>query len=54
MVLLTIVCVLCDAATIFHGRNLDWGFNGLPNMTYTMQYMSGGNVVYYTTSFVGA
>jgi hypothetical protein len=40
--------------TIYHARNLDWSFPGLPNMTYTARFMSQGQLQYYTTAFIGA
>lgn len=39
--------------SIFHGRNLDYNYNGLTNLTYTAQFTSGGAIQYYGTAFIG-
>ena len=39
--------------TIFHGRNLDYNFPGLPNVTYTATFISNGTVQYMGTAFIG-
>ena len=39
--------------TIFHGRNLDYNFPGLPNVTYTATFTNNGTVEYMGTAFVG-
>jgi len=39
--------------TIFHGRNLDYNFPGLPNVTYTTTFISNGTVQYMGTAFIG-
>lgn len=41
------------SGTIFHGRNLDYSYPGLTNLTYTVQFVSGGEIQYYGTAFVG-
>jgi len=40
-------------SSIFHGRNLDYNFAGLPNLTYTVHFTSGGELQYYGTAFIG-
>eukprot|EP01060_Flectonema_neradi_P007597 TRINITY_DN15330_c0_g1_i1.p1 TRINITY_DN15330_c0_g1~~TRINITY_DN15330_c0_g1_i1.p1 ORF type:complete len:414 (+),score=96.26 TRINITY_DN15330_c0_g1_i1:52-1242(+) len=39
--------------TIFHGRNLDYGLPGLPNMTSTITYTKGSTPVARATMYIG-
>lgn len=39
--------------TIFHGRNLDYGLPGLPNITATINFIKDGKTLYQGTQYVG-
>ena len=39
--------------TIFHGRNLDYGLPGLPNMTATVTFTKGSTPIAHTTMYIG-
>jgi len=38
---------------IYHGRNLDYGFPGLQNLTLSASFQSNGEEVYHGVAFVG-